>query len=299
MTNIISIKDLNKFEIINLFDTAYSLKTGFFKYDLSTKTLVNLFFEPSTRTMFSFNAAMNKLNGKTINFTKDTSSIKKGETLTDTIKTMENYGDILVIRHPEKGMVQKLAEVSTKPVINAGDGDGEHPTQALLDLFCICNKFGLSDLPKLKIVLYGDCKHSRTIHSLSYLLDLFECQYYYLPYPNREIINTEEPFIKNEKNITLDELSKINPDVIYCTRMQNERDQGCNIPEEMIINTEFIDCYISKDKIKNNKFLILHPLPRNEELSPELDNTTYAGYFNALELSIYLRAAIINKFVHH
>lgn len=293
--NIITLDSLNKHQILNLFKftKAYyesnnkkkCLKLMFPTVDTTTKVLVTAFFEPSTRTQLSFESAMYRIGGTVVRFNKDTSSIKKGESFTDTIKTLENYGDIMVIRHPEKGILNNIENIISTPVINGGDGDGEHPTQALLDLFCIWMKFNGVFYDKV-VVLYGDCNKSRTIRSLSKLLDLFNVKYYYLAYPDRYILN-------NSMNINLEQLNEINPDVLYITRMQHEREQGTELPENMKVNTDFIARYISEKKIETNKFLILHPLPRNDELDVELDNEQYSGYFKAMDYSVYLRGILI------
>ena len=293
--SLIKISQLSKENILLLFNYTKKyikspkpnvfIKLMFKDLQLENKILVTAFFEPSTRTQLSFESAMLRLGGKVLRFNKENSSIKKGETFTDTIKTLENYGDILVIRHSENGILDTISNITHKPVINGGDGSGEHPTQALLDLFCIWLKFG-NDFVNKTIVLYGDCSNSRTIASLSKLLDLFNINYYYLAYPGRYKIN-------NYSNIALEYLKDINPDVIYCTRMQNERTEGCNIPRDMIINQEFIEKHISNEKIKNNEFLLLHPLPRNEEIDSSIDKMLYSGYFKAMDYSVYLRSMII------
>jgi aspartate carbamoyltransferase len=295
--NLINLDSLTKNEIISIFTITKKyyesrnkktfIQKLFPSLDIKNRVLVSAFFEPSTRTQLSFESAMLRIGGQVLRFNKDTSSVKKGETFTDTIKTIENYGDIMVIRHPTKGILNDIGSVTQIPVINGGDGDGEHPTQALLDLFCIWMKYD-GDIEGRVVILYGDCKHSRTIHSLVKLLELFGIKYYYLAYPNRYILN-------NYMNILLEHLKDSNPDVIYCTRMQNERGEGQSIPNNMIINKSFINTYIDNNKILNDEFLLLHPLPRNEEISEEIDNETYVGYFDAMKYSVYLRGVLICK----
>lgn len=295
--NLINLDSLTKDEIKSIFTITKKyyesrnkkrfIQKLFSSLDIKNSILVSAFFEPSTRTQLSFETAMLRIGGQVLRFNKDTSSVKKGETFTDTVKTLENYGDIMVIRHPTKGILKNINTVTELPVINGGDGDGEHPTQALLDLFCIWMKYN-GNIEGRVVVLYGDCKHSRTIHSLVKLLELFNIKYYYLSYPNRYILN-------NYMNILLEHLKDSNPDVIYCTRMQNERDEGQSIPKDMLINKTFINSYVNNDKIKNNEFLLLHPLPRNEEISTEIDNETYVGYFDAMKYSVYLRGVLICK----
>ena len=173
MENILSCKNFNRETIDLILDFCY--KSGDklkLEYSNETPILVNVFYEPSTRTSLSFESAMNKLGGRTITFNKEVSSLKKGESFEDTIRTLSIYGNILVLRHPEKGMVEKASKYSKVPIINGGDGNGEHPTQALLDLYTIYERFG-KDFENKKILLIGDIKNSRTIHSLLDLLKFY------------------------------------------------------------------------------------------------------------------------------
>lgn len=293
--DIINISSLDENKITNIFQLTKSyyhstdrkrfINLMFPNLDMSSTVLITAFFESSTRTQLSFESAMYLLGGNVIRFNKESSSINKGESLLDTLKTLEYYGDIIVLRHPEKNIFDNIKDIISTSIINAGNGDGEHPTQALLDLFCIWIKFD-GFIEDKTIILYGDCTKSRTIHSLSKLLDIFNIKYYYLSYPDR--CNNSDP-----RYIKLEQLKDINPDVLYITRMQNERENGCVIPENMKVNLEFISKHICETKIKNKLFLLLHPLPRNDELSAELDSFNYAGYFKAIDYSVYLRAILI------
>ena len=197
--------------------------------NFKNKILVNAFFEPSTRTSLSFESAMYRIGGKVNNFSVDGSSIAKGETQEDTIKSLSNYGDIMVIRHPKKGFVKEMSEKLNIPIINGGDGDGRHPTQALLDLYTIQKRFDLEE--KTRILFIGDIKHSRTIHSLIDLLMWYpRTKINLMPYKNKE---PDEEFIYNicynhgqgidDIIIRKDDCQFDDFDVIYSTRAQKRK----------------------------------------------------------------------------
>ena len=246
------------------------------------KTLINLFYEPSTRTSCSFHKAMLKLGGNVIEIT-DNSSAKKGESLEDTIKTVSNYGDIIVLRHSEKGSSERACKVSTVPLINAGDGNGEHPTQALLDIYTIykeATKNILND--KLIVTFIGDIKNSRTIHSLIHLLNLFQVTYIFISPPGLEL----ETNHLNVLNISLEEALKIT-DVIYITRIQKER-----------TNETFQPICLSKEILGTKDFIIMHPLPRQEELPPELDDDPRSVYFKQVAYGVKMRMAILHELLN-
>lgn len=283
--NIGSIKQYNKF--------GDNVKYG-------NKVLINVFYEYSTRTSLSFECAMNKLGGKVITFNKEFSSIHKGETFEDTIRTIMCYGDIMVIRHPEKGMVNKIAEISTIPIINGGDGNNEHPSQSLLDLYSIYKKYD-SDFVNKTILFVGDILNSRTIHSLIKLINLYpSMKIFFLPFDN---LHPSEEMIKNIKNIhnqsgnIILNMSNINYneiDIVYCTRLQKERNTNDNIllNENIIINNEFAN------KLKEDA-IIMHPLPRNKELDIDLDNNHRAYYFEQIKLGVDIRMSIIDYCINN
>ena len=244
-----------------------------------------LFFEPSTRTCLSFESAIHRLGGKIIKYNSDYSSEKKGESLEDTIKTLNYYVDVFIIRHPEKNIISKIKKYTNKPIINAGDGDGEHPTQALLDLFTIYEQY--PNLPE-NIVFTGDIKHSRTIHSLVYLLNSIknEICFYFV---SEDELQPDKELVKNlNYKIVSDISSIINiADVLYVTRLQKERFKENNLSvKNIIIN----DKLISKSK---ENLIIMHPLPRNEELSCDLDENSKSKYFEQVENGVYVRMAIL------
>ena len=246
------------------------------------KTLINLFYEPSTRTSCSFHKAMLKLGGNVIEIT-DNSSAKKGESLEDTIKTVCNYGDVIVLRHSEKGSSQRACKVSTVPLINAGDGNGEHPTQALLDIYTIykeANKDILND--KIIVTFIGDIKNSRTIHSLIHLLNLFQVTYIFISPLGLEL----ETNNLNVLNLSLEEALKIS-DVVYITRIQKER-----------TSESFHPICLSKEILGTKDFIIMHPLPRQEELPPELDDDPRSVYFKQVAYGVTMRMAILHELLN-
>jgi aspartate carbamoyltransferase len=222
---------------------------------------------------------MLNLAGNVIEIT-DNSSAKKGETLEDTIKTVSNYGDIIVLRHPEKGSCERASKVSTVPLINAGDGNGEHPTQALLDIYTIykeANKNILTD--KLIVTFIGDIKNSRTIHSLIHLLNLFQVSYIFISPQGLEL----DTHNLNVLNLSLEEALKIT-DVVYVTRIQKER-----------TNEQFQPICLSKEILGTKDFIIMHPLPRQEELPPEIDDDPRSVYFKQVAYGVKMRMAILHE----
>jgi aspartate carbamoyltransferase len=277
MKSIISVKDFTREKVIDYIEKANKID----KSDTCKgKTLINLFYEPSTRTSCSFHTSMLKLGGNVIEIT-DNSSAKKGESLEDTIKTVSNYGDIIVLRHPEKGSAERAAKVSSIPLINGGDGNGEHPTQALLDIYTIyqeSKKDLLND--KMIVTFIGDIKNSRTIHSLIHLLNLFQVTYIFISPPGLELEHN-----LNILNVTLEEALKIT-DVVYVTRIQKER-----------TSETFQPICLSKEILGTKDFIIMHPLPRQEELPPELDDDPRSVYFKQVAYGVKMRMAILEELI--
>ncbi|OGH18748.1 MAG: aspartate carbamoyltransferase [Candidatus Levybacteria bacterium RIFCSPHIGHO2_02_FULL_37_10] len=261
---------------------------------LQGKIMTVLFYEPSSRTFGSFISAMQRLGGGIIPLQGMTySSVAKGETLEDTIRTFECYSDIIVIRHPEVGSAKKAALVSTVPIINAGDGVGEHPTQALLDLFTILSKFKKID--GLKVAFVGDLLNGRTVHSLSKLLaKMGKVEFFFvapkilrMPQEIKDQLKNRVSIIEAEK---LDEvIKKVN--VLYITRVQKERFSDLSIYENIK------NFYIITKKLmeKARKDLILmHPLPRVGEISTEVDNDSRAVYLTEqMRNGLYVRMALL------
>ncbi|MEM4712874.1 MAG: aspartate carbamoyltransferase, partial [Archaeoglobaceae archaeon] len=258
---------------------------------LRGKILANLFFEPSTRTRISFECAMKRLGGEVINVsTQEVSSMAKGETLADTIRVISNYCDAIVIRHPLEGAARFAAENATVPVINAGDGAGQHPTQTLLDLYTIRKELGKID--GTKIALVGDLKYSRTIHSLIKALTLFKTRIYLvspegleLPQEFLEGLSGEMEKAKLEEIVT-------DVDVIYVTRIQKERfldeEEYRKVAKSYRITAEIVN------RMKDEA-IILHPLPRVDEIAVEVDSMKQARYFKQAFYGVPVRMAILTE----
>jgi aspartate carbamoyltransferase len=260
---------------------------------LKGKILANLFYEPSTRTSSSFTAAMERLGGSVIPINEvKYSSVSKGESLADTVRTLECYTDVIVLRHPEVGSAAIAAKAATKPVINAGDGIGEHPTQALLDAFTIHEELG--HLDGLTVTLLGDLKHGRTVHSLARLLSLYKVR---LNYVSPDILRMPSTLIDelNARKIVQAEhttLDKVLPetDVLYVTRVQKERFTDEAVYES-VKGAYVIDPKVMK--VAKERMIVMHPLPRVGEISPDLDDDPRAAYFRQMEYGLYVRMALL------
>ena len=292
--DIISIEDFSREEINYILNISQAMEPVASKGSdmLKGKILATLFFEPSTRTRLSFEAAMLKLGGSTIGFAEaESASVKKGENLADTVRTVENYADIIALRHPLEGAAKLAAEFSKVPIINAGSGAEEHPTQALIDLYTMQKEKGKID--GLKIALVGDLRYGRTVHSLAYALALYNIELYLIsPETLRmrhEVIRT----IQNKIPVTEDtNLEKIIPqiDVLYVTRIQKERFPD---PAEYakVKGAYKIDLKTLKSAKKD--LIILHPLPRIDEIAAEVDSTPQARYFQQVWNGIVVRMALL------
>ena len=265
---------------------------------LFRKRMITLFYEPSTRTRASFEIAMNTLGGKVVFSTENArqfSSAAKGETLEDTIKVLNSYHpDVIVLRYDEEGGAKRAAEVSSVPIINAGDGTGQHPTQALLDLYTIQKEIG--QIAGVSIAMVGDLARGRTVRSLSYLLGKFpDVKIYYVSPEVARIRDDIKDYLKKHgvwftEGYDLREVApKVN--VIYQTRTQKER--GLQLEKYgpkafCIINQEVLDL-MKKDAI------LMHPLPHTEEIAPEVDSDPRAAYFRQAENGLYIRMALLKK----
>ena len=297
--NIISSLNFNKSFIHQLFEMADNFKknNNQIKNVLQGKILINAFFEPSTRTSTSFECAMYRLGGNVISFRDINSSTQKGETFEDTIKTLSTFADVMVLRHPDKHKIQNAITCSSIPIINGGNGNGEHPSQALLDLYSIYYKFGVNFKTK-SILFVGDVKNSRTIHSLLNLIHLYpQMKIYFLPYknlePSEDMIQKISEFHKQDYSSIVQKWENINYslfDVVYCTRLQKERTKENN--NIFIIDNRFVN------KLKKD-CIIMHPLPRNEELKTEIDDNPRCFYFIQMECGIYIRMALLNYILNN
>jgi aspartate carbamoyltransferase catalytic subunit len=264
--------------------------------DYQNRIMATLFYEPSTRTRFSFETAMHRLGGHVISTENaaEFSSVAKGETLEDTIRILNGYADVIVIRHKEVGSAKRAAAVSRVPVINAGDGAGQHPTQALLDLYTIRKEIGAID--GLRIAMVGDLAQGRTVRSLAYLLSKFQDVKIYFVAPT--LLKMKEDILAHlrERNVWWTEetaLDKVLPevDVVYQTRVQKERfgDRLADYEQcrgVYIISTESL-------RLMKQKAIILHPLPRLEEITMEVDADPRAAYFRQAQNGLYVRMALL------
>ena len=292
--DIVSIKDFSREEINYILQTASSMESIAKKGSdmLHGKILGTLFFEPSTRTRLSFEAAINKLGGTAIGFAEPkVAAIKKGENLADTIRVVENYADVLVLRHPLEGAARLASEFAKVPVINAGSGAEEHPTQALLDLYTILKEKKTID--GLNITLMGDLRYGRTVHSLAYALSLYNVKLFLISPEllcmRREVTDVIKQKINVfEGSVIEDVLDET--DVLYVTRIQQERFPD---PAEYakVSGTYKIDVPLLKNAKKD--MIIMHPLPRVDEIDQEVDNTIHARYFQQVWNGIVTRTAIL------
>ena len=295
--DILSAKQFSKEELEYIFKVASNMESiakGEEKSDLlNNKYLATLFFEASTRTRLSFEIAMLRLGGNIINSTGiPFSSIIKGETLHDTAKVVANFVDVIAIRHPEIGSAEQAARASDKPVINAGDGPGQHPTQALLDLYTIKKEKGRID--NLTIAMVGDLKFGRTIHSLAYLLAHYDVTIHFVSPEILKMPEDEKAFLKDQgiKYKETGNLISVLPelDVLYDTRIQQERFKDLTEYERVK------NCYIINKKLlgkAKKDITIMHPLPRLEEISAEVDSLSNAAYFRQSFYSVPIRMALL------
>jgi aspartate carbamoyltransferase catalytic subunit len=293
--DIISIEDFTREEINYILNSSHNMEPLAAKSSdmLKGKILATLFFEPSTRTRLSFEAAMLKLGGSTIGFAEaEIASVRKGENLADTIRTVENYADIIALRHPLEGAAKLAAEFSKVPILNAGSGAEEHPTQALMDLYTLQKEKGKID--GLKIALVGDLRYGRTVHSLAYALSLYNIELYLISPESLRMRQEVIRAIRNKISIIEDtNLEKIIPqiDVLYVTRIQKERFPD---PAEYakVKGTYRIDLKTLKNAKKD--LIILHPLPRIDEIANEVDSTPQARYFQQVWNGIVVRMALLS-----
>ncbi len=295
--DIISVKQFSRADLEYVFGVAHEMRVmvervGTFDL-LKGKILASIFYEPSTRTSSSFIAAMERLGGNVININEVRySSVAKGESLPDTIRTLECYADVIVIRHPELGSAAKAAEAAHKPVINAGDGIGEHPTQALLDAFTIHEELGRMD--DLTVTMLGDLKYGRTVHSLSRLLSLYNAKLNYvspdiLRMPSEIIAELEAKGMCQTEHRALDKPLP-ETDVLYVTRVQRERFES-----EEVYNSVKGAFVVDKSVMAGakEKMIVMHPLPRVTEIGTDFDADPRAAYFRQMEYGLYVRMALL------
>jgi aspartate carbamoyltransferase catalytic subunit len=297
--DIISVKQFKREDLEYVFGVAHEMRgmverVGTFDL-LKGKILANLFYEPSTRTSSSFTAAMERLGGSVIPINEvKYSSVSKGESLPDTIRTLECYADVIVLRHPETGSAAIAAKSAKKPVINAGDGVGEHPTQALLDTFTIFEELSAGNVDGMTVTMLGDLKYGRTVHSLARLLSLFQVK---INYVSPEILRMprqvmDEVAERGIRQAEFNSLEKVLPetDVLYVTRVQKERFED-PAEYEKVKGAYVIDPEIMK--AAKQEMIVMHPLPRVGEISVDFDDDPRAAYFRQMEYGLYVRMALL------
>ncbi|MCC6621413.1 MAG: aspartate carbamoyltransferase [Deltaproteobacteria bacterium] len=307
--SIISVRQFGQADLAYVFGVAREMREmvariGSFDL-LKGKILANLFYEPSTRTASSFMAAMQRLGGTVIPINEVRySSVSKGESLPDTIRTLEAYSDCIVLRHPQSGSAEEAARVAKKPIINAGDGVGEHPTQALLDLFTILMELGARDgrpdvgapagINGLTITMLGDLRYGRTVHSLARLASLYDVTLNFvspdlLKMPREILGELELAGVRHREGDRLEPFIA-ETDVLYVTRVQKER-----FEDEAAYNS-VKDAYVIRPESlaqAKDRMIVMHPFPRVGEIARELDDDPRAAYFRQMENGMYVRMALL------
>ncbi|MBR1766414.1 MAG: aspartate carbamoyltransferase [Bacteroidales bacterium] len=291
--NLISITDFSKEEYLQVLDIAEGFEQNPKQNILSDKVVATLFFEPSTRTRLSFESAANQLGARIIGFSDPGgTSVQKGESLHDTIVMVSSYSDLIVMRNPKEGSSRYASEVASVPVINAGDGANQHPTQCMLDLYSIRKTQGT--LENLNIAMVGDLKYGRTVHSLVQAMCNFNATFHLVSPQELKLPSSVKMSIKNAglKYYQYTEIKDIIPtaDIIYMTRVQRER-----FPDPMEYERVKDSCILTADMLRGCKpnMRILHPLPRVNEITTDVDATPYAYYFQQAQNGVYVRQALM------
>ena len=291
--NLISITDFSKEEYIEVLDIAEGFEQNPKQRILSDKVVATLFFEPSTRTRLSFESAANQLGARIIGFSDPGgTSVQKGESLHDTIVMVSSYADLIVMRNPKEGSSRYASEVASVPVINAGDGANQHPTQCMLDLYSIRKTQGTLD--NLNIALVGDLKYGRTVHSLVQAMCNFNATFHLVSPTELKLPSSVKVSIKEAglKYYQYTDIRSIIPmaDIIYMTRVQRER-----FPDPLEYERVKDSCILSADMLEGCKpnMRVLHPLPRVNEITTDVDKTPYAYYFQQAQNGVYVRQALM------
>ena len=292
--SLVSINDYTKEQYQKILDLAEEFEVKTTQKLLEDYVVATLFFEPSTRTRLSFESAASRLGAKVIGFTDSaSSSVKKGESLKDTILTVSKYSDIIVMRHPREGSAKYASEVSPVPIINAGDGSNQHPTQTLLDLYSIRKTQGTLD--NMEIAFVGDLKFGRTVHSLVIALSSFNTTFHLVSPVELKLPSYVKKHIKERKlnYYQYTDLSEVIPkvDILYMTRIQRERFSDPmeyeKVKNSYILKSNMLDD--SKDNLK-----ILHPLPRVNEITEDVDSNPKAYYFQQAHNGVFVRQALLS-----
>ena len=291
--SLVSINDFSKEEILHVLKTAANFEKNPNQKLLSGKIVASIFFEPSTRTRLCFETAANRLGARVVGFSDaENTSVTKGETLKDTIMMVSNYSDLIVMRHPLDGSTRYASEISHVPVINAGDGTNQHPSQTLLDLYSIQKTQGTLD--DLTITLVGDLKYGRTVHSLLQAMSLFNAKFRFIAPMELQMPKEYKLFLR-DKGLSYTEHTELSnnisdTDILYMTRVQRERFSD-PIEYEKVKNV-----YELKDTMLQNvkpSMKILHPLPRVNEISVTVDDSPHAYYFDQARNGVFTRMAIM------
>jgi aspartate carbamoyltransferase catalytic subunit len=293
--SLVSITDYTKDEHLKILELAREFEKNPIQEILKHKIVATLFFEPSTRTRLSFESAVKRLGGKIIGFSdSSSSSVSKGETLNDTIKIVSNYCDLIVMRHPLEGAAKYASEISSVPIINAGDGANQHPSQTLLDMYSIKKTQG--KLENLNIFMVGDLKYGRTVHSLLMAMSQFNTTFYFISPPELKMpeeykIHLDQLGLQYFEHYDFTEFID-KADIIYMTRVQKERFSD-PLEYEKTKNVYVLRNEMLKHTKHNLR--VLHPLPRVNEISTDVDESDKAYYFTQAQNGIYVRQAIISS----
>jgi aspartate carbamoyltransferase catalytic subunit len=297
MKHVISMRELSKSDIETILSNAAAIESKELLPDIAGAVCALLFYEPSTRTVFSFDTAVKRMNGKTIIMQgTETSSVKKGETFADTVTVVSQYADLLVIRSIVEGAARVASEILDIPIVNAGDGSNQHPSQTLLDLYSIQKTQGT--LKNLSIALVGDLRFGRTIHSLVYGLAHFGVTFYLLSPKHLKLPQyiIQDASLTNVKFIESDSLEDIIPkvDIMYVTRVQKERFAD-PVEYDQVKNSYQITANLITENSPKPNMKILHPLPRVNEITVDVDKLPQAYYFQQAKNGLFVRQSIIAK----
>lgn len=294
--DIVSIGDFSKEEVMQVINKANDMVqyavSGHPQKPLAGKIVATLFYEPSTRTRLSFESSVHRLGGEVLGFDAlEATSVTKGETLSDTIRIVNSYSDAIILRHPSEGAARLASEFADVPVINGGDGAGQHPTQAMLDIFTIWKEFGSVDGKKIGFV--GDLKYGRTVHSLSKALAMFDVSLYFIS--PKELKMPKHIVKEIGKTIPVKETDSIEEvisdlDVLYVTRIQKERFP--DVEEYRKVAGSYVIRPSTLNRGKRN-LILMHPLPRVNEIPQEVDSSPHARYFKQASYGIPVRMALL------
>ncbi len=294
MKSLISIHDFTKAEMLHIMERAAEFERDQHQTLYRGKVVAAIFFEPSTRTRLSFETAANRLGARVVGFSDaDNTSVTKGETLKDTIMMVSNYADLIVLRHPLEGSARYASEVSKVPVVNAGDGANQHPSQTLLDMYSILKTQGRLD--GLTITMVGDLKYGRTVHSLLQAMSHFNTRFKFIAPPELQMPVEYKRYL-DERGLAYTEHTELaenidDTDILYMTRVQRERFQD---PMEYEKVKNVYELKNSMLKNTRDTMRILHPLPRVNEINADVDNNPKAYYFEQARNGVFTRMAIID-----